>query len=62
MQNFALLRQVGQTRKPVLLKGGLSATVEEWLMAAEYVMAEGNYQVILCERGNPTLKQLPATP
>ena len=56
MQNFALLRQVGQTRKPVLLKRGLSATVEEWLMAAEYVMAEGNYQVILCERGIRTFE------
>jgi 3-deoxy-7-phosphoheptulonate synthase len=51
MQNFALLKRVGQARKPVLLKRGLSATLEEWLMAAEYVMAGGNYQVILCERG-----------
>jgi len=51
MQNFALLRCVGQCRKPVLLKRGLCATLEEWLMAAEYVLAEGNYQVILCERG-----------
>src|SRR5262245_62205949 len=51
MQNFSLLRRVGQMRKPVLLKRGLAATLEEWLMAAEYVMAGGNYQVILCERG-----------
>jgi len=51
MQNFALLKRVGLTRKPVLLKRGMSATLEEWLMAAEYVMAGGNYQVILCERG-----------
>lgn len=51
MQNFSLLKRVGQARKPVLLKRGLSATLEEWLMAAEYVMAGGNYEVILCERG-----------
>src|SRR5205823_11936767 len=51
MQNFSLLKRVGRCRKPVLLKRGLSATLEEWLMAAEYVMAGGNYQVILCERG-----------
>jgi len=51
MQNFALLKRVGRARKPVLLKRGMSATLEEWLMAAEYVMAGGNYQVILCERG-----------
>jgi len=51
MQNFALLKRVGLARKPVLLKRGLSATLEEWLMSAEYVMAGGNYQVILCERG-----------
>src|SRR5438034_1774425 len=51
MQNFSLLRRVGLARKPVLLKRGLSATLEEWLMAAEYVMAGGNYQVALCERG-----------
>jgi 3-deoxy-7-phosphoheptulonate synthase len=51
MQNFSLLRRVSQARKPVLLKRGLSATLEEWLMAAEYVMAGGNYQVVLCERG-----------
>jgi 3-deoxy-7-phosphoheptulonate synthase len=51
MQNFSLLKRIGQARKPVLLKRGLSATLEEWLMAAEYVMAGGNYQVALCERG-----------
>jgi len=51
MQNFSLLRCAGKTRKPVLLKRGMHATLEEWLMAAEYVMSEGNSQVILCERG-----------
>jgi 3-deoxy-7-phosphoheptulonate synthase len=51
MQNFSLLKRVGQTRKPVLLKRGLAATLEEWLMSAEYIMAGGNYQVVLCERG-----------
>jgi 3-deoxy-7-phosphoheptulonate synthase len=51
MQNFSLLKRVSQTRKPVLLKRGMSATLEEWLMSAEYVMAGGNYQVVLCERG-----------
>lgn len=51
MQNFSLLRRCGRTRKPVLLKRGMSATMDEWLMAAEYIMAGGNYDVILCERG-----------
>ncbi len=51
MQNFSLLRYVGQTRKPVLLKRGMSATLDEFLLAAEYIMSEGNYDVILCERG-----------
>jgi 3-deoxy-7-phosphoheptulonate synthase len=51
MQNFALLKRAGRCRKPVLLKRGLAATLEEFLMAAEYVMSEGNYNVILCERG-----------
>jgi 3-deoxy-7-phosphoheptulonate synthase len=51
MQNFSLLRRVARSRKPVLLKRGLAATLEEWLMAAEYVMAGGNYNVVLCERG-----------
>jgi 3-deoxy-7-phosphoheptulonate synthase len=51
MQNFSLLKRAGKQRKPVLIKRGLSATLDEFLMAAEYVMSEGNYQVILCERG-----------
>lgn len=51
MQNFALLRRAGKTRKPVILKRGMSAMLQEWLMAAEYIMEEGNPQVILCERG-----------
>ena len=51
MQNFSLLKRVAKARKPVLLKRGMSATLEDWLMAAEYVMAGGNYQVLLCERG-----------
>jgi 3-deoxy-7-phosphoheptulonate synthase len=51
MQNFALLRRVGRSKKPVLLKRGMSATVEEWLMAAEYILNAGNDQVVLCERG-----------
>lgn len=51
MQNFKLLREVGKIQKPILLKRGLASTIEEWLMAAEYIMAEGNENVILCERG-----------
>ncbi len=51
MQNFALLKYAGKTRKPILLKRGLSATLDEFLLAAEYIMSEGNYDVILCERG-----------
>jgi 3-deoxy-7-phosphoheptulonate synthase len=51
MQNFSLLKRAGRLRKPVLLKRGLAATLEEFLMSAEYVMSEGNYEVILCERG-----------
>ncbi len=51
MANFPLLRRVGQTRRPVLLKRGFSATVEEWLMSAEYILASGNPNVVLCERG-----------
>lgn len=51
MQNFSLLRHAGKSRLPILLKRGLAATLDEWLLAAEYVMAEGNYNVILCERG-----------
>ena len=56
MQNIDLLRQLGKIRKPVLLKRGLSATIEEWLMSAEYIMAGGNEQVILCERGIRTFE------
>jgi 3-deoxy-7-phosphoheptulonate synthase len=51
MQNFSLLRHAGRARKPILLKRGIAATVDELLMAAEYIMSEGNYQVVLCERG-----------
>jgi 3-deoxy-7-phosphoheptulonate synthase len=51
MQNFSLLRRAGRSRKPILLKRGMSSTLEEFLMAAEYILAEGNYNVILCERG-----------
>jgi 3-deoxy-7-phosphoheptulonate synthase len=56
MQNFNLLSAVGQIRKPVLLKRGMSATIQEWLLAAEYIMAGGNYEVILCERGIRTFE------
>ena len=56
MQNFDLLKKVGRTRKPILLKRGLSSTIEEWLMSAEYIMAEGNPNVILCERGIRTFE------
>lgn len=51
MQNFNLLKEVGKTRKPVLLKRGISATIQEWLMAAEYIASEGNTRIVLCERG-----------
>jgi len=51
MQNFSLLRSAGRARKPVLLKRGMSATLEELLLSAEYIMSEGNYNVVLCERG-----------
>ena len=51
MQNFALLKEVGKVKRPVILKRGISATLEEWLNAAEYIMNEGNHDVILCERG-----------
>jgi 3-deoxy-7-phosphoheptulonate synthase len=56
MQNFSLLRAVGQSRRPVLLKRGLSATIDEWLLAAEYVLAAGNPNVVLCERGIRTFE------
>ena len=56
MQNFDLLREVGKTRKPVLLKRGLAATVKDWLLSAEYVLSQGNRSVILCERGIKTFE------
>jgi 3-deoxy-7-phosphoheptulonate synthase len=56
MQNFNLLAALGQVRKPVLLKRGMSATVQEWLLAAEYIMSGGNYEIILCERGIRTFE------
>jgi 3-deoxy-7-phosphoheptulonate synthase len=56
MQNFTLLRELGRTRKPVLLKRGISATIEEWLLSAEYILAGGNAHVILCERGIRTFE------
>jgi 3-deoxy-7-phosphoheptulonate synthase len=56
MQNFALLREIGRARKPVLLKRGISATIEEWLLSAEYVLGGGNMDVVLCERGIRTFE------
>ncbi len=56
MQNFTLLRELGHARKPVLLKRGISATIEEWLLSAEYVLAGGNSQIVLCERGIRTFE------
>lgn len=56
MQNFVLLKELGRTTKPILLKRGLSATLEEWLMSAEYIMSEGNENIILCERGIRTFE------
>jgi 3-deoxy-7-phosphoheptulonate synthase len=56
MQNFSLLREIGRLHKPVVLKRGLSATVEEWLMAAEYIAQEGNSEIVLCERGIRTFE------
>lgn len=56
MQNFVLLDAVGRTKKPVLLKRGMSATIQEWLLAAEYILAQGNRKVILCERGIRTFE------
>ena len=56
MQNFELLKELGKTRTPILLKRGLSATIEEWIMSAEYIMAGGNENVILCERGVRTFE------
>src|SRR5205809_83159 len=57
MHNFSLLRRAGRSHLPVLLKRGLAATLDEWLLAAEYIMVEGNYQVVLCERGVRTFAQ-----
>ena len=56
MQNYSLLRELGRSRKPVLLKRGISATIEEWLLSAEYVLAGGNKDVMLCERGIRTFE------
>jgi 3-deoxy-7-phosphoheptulonate synthase len=56
MQNFDLLKEIGKTRKPVLLKRGLSATIQEWLMSAEYLLSNGNFKVVLCERGIRTFE------
>jgi 3-deoxy-7-phosphoheptulonate synthase len=56
MQNYTLLRELGRTRKPVLLKRGIAATIEEWLLSAEYILAGGNTEVILCERGIRTFE------
>lgn len=56
MQNFRLLREIGKSKIPVLLKRGIASTVEEWLDAAEYIMSEGNYNVVLCERGIRTFE------
>ena len=57
MQNFSLLKELGRTKKPILLKRGLANTIEEWLMSAEYIMAAGNENVILCERGIRTFEK-----
>lgn len=56
MQNFTLLKEIGMAKKPVLLKRGISATIKEWLMSAEYILSEGNFNVILCERGIRTFE------
>ncbi len=58
MQNYFLLDEVGRTQKPVVLKRGMSATIEEWLLAAEYILAHGNRNVILCERGIRTFEKI----
>src|SRR5205807_5963532 len=58
MQNYMLLDEVGRVKKPVLLKRGMSATIEEWLLAAEYILAHGNRDVILCERGIRTFEKI----
>ncbi len=56
MQNFSLLKEIGKTKKPVMLKRGISATIKEWLMSAEYILANGNFDVLLCERGIRTFE------
>src|SRR6266852_4023905 len=56
MQNYALLQEAGKSGKPVLLKRGMSSTIEEWLLAAEYILSQGNRNVILCERGIRTFE------
>ena len=56
MQNFSLLRDLGKTTKPIMLKRGLSATIDDWLMSAEYILSSGNHEVILCERGIRTFE------
>ncbi|HBR14746.1 MAG TPA: 3-deoxy-7-phosphoheptulonate synthase [Candidatus Omnitrophica bacterium] len=56
MQNFSLLREIGKSQKPVMLKRGISATIKEWLMSAEYIVANGNFNVLLCERGIRTFE------
>ena len=56
MQNFSLLRDLGKTTKPIMLKRGLSATIDDWLMSAEYILSNGNHEVILCERGIRTFE------
>src|SRR4029079_9326244 len=56
MQNFTLLRALGRTRQPIMLKRGISATIEEWLLSAEYILAGGNMNVMLCERGIRTFE------
>ena len=58
MQNFDLLKQLGKVKRPILLKRGLNATYEEWIMSAEYIMASGNENVILCERGIRTFESI----
>jgi 3-deoxy-7-phosphoheptulonate synthase len=56
MQNFSLLKEIGKTKKPVMLKRGISATIKEWLMSAEYILSNGNFDVLLCERGIRTFE------
>jgi 3-deoxy-7-phosphoheptulonate synthase len=56
MQNYVLLKELGKTKKPILLKRGMSATIEELLLSAEYILSQGNYEVILCERGIRTFE------